>query len=56
LAGEVVIAGVVARFMCVLPMLATINFDDESMAQAHEVDNETIARRLLAKMKASRSP
>jgi len=37
-------------------MLASINFDNEMMAHAHEVDDEPIARRLPAKMKATLPP
>jgi hypothetical protein len=37
-------------------MLATIEFDDQPVFDADEIDYETVAWRLAAKMKASRAP
>ena len=37
-------------------VLAAIDFDDQLLLQANEVDNEAIARRLAAEMKAALAP
>jgi hypothetical protein len=37
-------------------VMAAINFDDQGMLQANEINDEAFARRLTPEMKSSRSP
>jgi hypothetical protein len=46
----------IARSMFIEVVLPAIEFDDEPMLHADEVDNETVARRLPPEMKTALSP
>ena len=46
----------ISRGVIVEIVLAAIDFDDQLLLQANEVDNEAIARRLAPEMKAALAP
>ena len=53
---ELAVAGLIASLMRIEIVLTAVDLDDELMLQTNEVDNESLARRLSAKVIAARSP
>ena len=56
IADEMPVAGPIPRGVVIEIVLAAIDFDDQLLLQANEVDDETAARRLAAEMKAALAP
>ena len=55
-AHEMPVAHLIARCVIIEIVLAAIDFDDQLLLQANEVDDEAVARRLAAEMKTALSP
>ena len=53
---EMIIARAVPACIRIEIVLPTVNFDNESMPEAHEIDNEGIPRRLSTEVKAALPP
>jgi hypothetical protein len=53
---DVPVAHSISRGVIVEIVLAAIDFDDQPLLQANEIDNEAVARRLAAEMKAALAP
>ena len=56
IADEMTIAHSISYDVGIEIMLAAIDFDDQLLPQANEIDDEAVARRLAAEMKAALAP
>ena len=50
------VAHSISRGVIIEIVLAAIHFDDQLLLQANEIDDEAVARRLAAEMKAALAP
>jgi hypothetical protein len=56
IAHEMLVAHSISRGVIIEIVLAAVDFDNEFLLQANEVDDEAVARRLAAEMKAALAP